>query len=155
MHQRDKNTLPRSTPMNTKGFFSFLFCLVLLCPLFLSACGSNTLEKINGRWLIDVEKTVAADPSMQGDDTITSMGRDMAKALLKGMELKFDVPKKTVSGKLVGISFSNETFGVVEDSSKSATILVLRTKYTFTVDNTVLRMTNEDGTVLVFNRAPK
>ena len=133
-----------------------LLCLALLCPLLLSACGSNsTLEKIHGQWLIDVEKTIAADPALQGEDTITSVSRDMTKAILKGMELAFDVQKKTVSGKLVGVSFSNETFGVVEDGPKAVTILVLRTKYTCTVADNILHLKNEDGGVFVFNRAAK
>ena len=143
--------------MHTKRTLPLLLLsLALLCPLALSACGNNsTLEKIHGQWLIDVEKTITADPALQGEDTITSVSRDMTKAVLKGMELTFDVQKKTVSGKLIGVSFSDETFGVVEDGPKAVTILVLRTKYTCSVANNVLHLKNEDGGIFIFNRAAK
>ena len=141
--------------MHTKRIFPLLLCLALLYPLFLAACSNSSLEKINGQWLIDVEKTIAADPALQGDGTFATMERDMTKAVLRGMELAFDVPKKTVSGKLIGISFSNESFGVVSDSADAVTILVLRTKYTCSVVNNTLHLKNEDGGIVIFNRATK
>ena len=128
----------------------FLVCASL--ALVLVACSpSSTLEQLNGTWDISLEKTVAKNPSLQGNSTLDSLTNKVAVKLLEGLSLSFNVKDKLVSGRLIGLSFSNEQFGVVQDTNKSCTILLLREKLTFTVHGNELVM-DSGGKTLVFLR---
>ena len=129
---------------------------LLVCAslaLVLVACSpSSTLEQLNGTWDISLEKTVAKNPSLQGNSTLDSLTNKVAVKLLEGLSLSFNVKDKLVSGRLIGLSFSNEQFGVVQDTNKSCTILLLREKLTFTVQGNELVMDSGDKTLVFLRR---
>ena len=137
--------------MTRSAFSRILLCVCI--GFLLAACSpTSTLEQLNGTWNISIDKTVAKNPTLQGNSTLDSLTNKVAVTLLEGLTLSFNVKDKLVSGKLVGLSFSNEQFGVIQDTNKSCTILLLRESLTFTVSGNELLMTSDDKT-LVFMRA--
>lgn len=133
----------------------FVSCLVI-CLLLFACTESSSLNKLEGSWVANVDKTVEANPSLKGNSPGDAFTKTMTVALIEGMRLHFDIKNKTISGKLIGISFSGENFGVVEDDADKCVLLVLREKLSFIPDGDTLTLkTESDSMTLVFSKEQK
>lgn len=131
----------------------------LLCILALViGCTQKASEKLEGRWVLDVQKTRNYTPTSSTDeDSILERSKAIVERgvqnIIDGTELTFDTKAKTVSGKLFGVSISNKQYGIVEDSGEKCTILVLTDKLTIIPEGNTLTLQRENGDVYYFNKA--
>ena len=140
--------------MNIKN----ILCLTsLLCViLFMAGCTSNASDKLEGRWVLDVKKTRNYTPPSQEEDSLIDLSKNLmergVQSLLEDTELTFNTQKKTVSGKLFGVSITNKQYGIIEDSADKCTILVLTNTLIITPQKDALTMQRENGDTFYFNK---
>lgn len=134
--------------MHPKALAALLFCLVLV------ACTASPLSRLEGKWAISIDDTVAMNENLQGNSTGDALAKAAVVTLLDGMSLDFDTANKTVSGRLVGLSFDRKNFGLVEEKGDSCTLLLMNSKITCTLrGNDKLEIRTEgESTILVFNK---
>lgn len=129
-------------------------CLIL--TLALVGCLSKASDDIEGRWVLDVQKTRDYTPPTEGNDSIIEKGKDMVEKgvqnILEDTELTFNTKEKTVSGKLFGLNISNKQYGIVEDTADKCTIVVVTEKLTLTPKEDKLTLQRENGDIYYFNR---
>ena len=128
----------------------------LIAALALIGCTSNASDKIDGRWVIDVQKSRNYPPPTENNDSIIEMGKNMVEksvqSIMEDTELTFNTKEKTVSGKLFGLSISNKQYGIVQDSTDACTIVVITEKLTLTPKADTLTIQREDGGLYYFNK---
>lgn len=139
-------------------FKNFLRLASLLCILtFIVGCTSNASEKIDGRWVLDVQKTRDYTPPSEEEKSLLEQSKDLVERgvqnIMEDTELTFNTKDKTVSGKLFGVSISNKQYGIVNDSSENCTIVVINSKLTITPKGNSLTLQKENGDLYYFNKA--
>lgn len=140
------------------AFKNFLQLASLLCIFaFIVGCTSNASEKIDGRWVLDVQKTRDYTPPAQEEKSLLEQSKELVERgvqnIMEDTELTFNTKDKTVSGKLFGVSISNKQYGIVNDSAESCTIVVINSKLTITPKGNALTLQRENGDMYYFNKA--
>jgi hypothetical protein len=96
----------------------FAFAIMtILCVAIMVSCGdSSNLDKINGKWSVDVEQTFKL--MGQAPQEQNKLAQEMMGNMLKTMKIEFNSKNKTVIVAMVGAS-QTKNFSVVSDSGKT------------------------------------
>jgi hypothetical protein len=126
--------------------------VLCLCLLSLCACGESNLDKLHGKWQMDIGEMLK-DPSLDKNE----FSQSIARAMLEAMNITLDIDAKGKQITLfMGEMQEKESFTVVSDSGKE---LVLKTvgsgenrRFEFKDQDTVLMSDDADRTVILKRR---